>query len=229
MAEKDNLEIQSLAEQPRQHLLWMPDRRAGKYLLLLLLILVICTFVLDPPLLDQPFPPAVVKVAKHVIIADLILINVVMVYFAMYRKKKSITLDENGIHLQDKKTVVWNDLQWYHIHVFSSRGLRVITLNTKDQKLLITAEDDKALGNFEKDLRHFAPIHSPSAKDYKQIPSSKRWGYFYIGLVLALYFGAVFYFELKLVFTLLLAPEVLFVIMMIYVEKIRGRPWSLAN
>lgn len=205
----------------------MPDRSFVNFFWFLLIIFIICPVVIDPPLTDWTFPPNITKTATDILRINLIVLVGGAAYISFYRKKTTFRLDDTGIQIQDKQLILWQSILWYRIAIYSSRGMRAIVLKTKDRKIRIVSEDDKALMDFEKDLRKSINTYNPSASDYKDLKVSKTWGYLYIALVIIAFIAGGFFLNFDLIYMLFCTPTLLLVIMMIYVENIRGRPWNL--
>jgi len=211
----------------RTHILKMPDRSFVNFFWFLLVIFILCPLIIDPPLTDWTFPPAVIEAAINILRINIIILVGGAVYISFYRRKTSFRLDERGMTIQGKPLIPWQSIKWYNIAIFSNRGVRSLVLKTSNRKIRIVSEDDHALMEFEKDLKLFITTHNPSAYDYKELKAYKNWGFAYMAMVAIAYIAGGIVLEFNLIYMLMGIFTLPVIFLMIYVENIRGKPWNL--
>src|SRR5690606_13003748 len=211
----------------RTHILKMPDRSFVNFFWFLLVIFILCPLIIDPPLTDWTFPPAVIESATKIMVINIIILLAGAVYISFYRKDTSIQLDERGVTIQGKPFIPWQSIKWYNFAIFSNRCVRSLVLKTSNRKIRIVSEDGHALMEFEKDLKLFITTHNPSAYDYKKLKAYKNWGFAYMAMVAIAYIAGGIILEFNLIYMLMGIFTLPVIFLMIYVENIRGKPWNL--
>lgn len=171
------------------HTLKLASKTLQKAGLIFIPLFLLPTLVMDPPIDGVSFPEQIILMARIVAATSLVGAMLSMVFFLFYRKRKKVYLNEKGIQLPNYPFIPWQRIQWYKINIISNQGLNGIMLKTDYGKLVITAEDDEALFHFNEDFKQKIARYNPTAKDFRDLPSSKVKAVIFSILTTAVFLG----------------------------------------
>ena len=176
-----------LMSDPTAYTLKVPSKLIQRITIATLLLFLATLPVMDIPMSDASFPAHITEAARIVSLGSLIVTMLSVLVFTFYRNRVIVYVDDTGIQLPDYDFISWKSIRWYRVNVFSSNGIRGVTLKVGSNKVVIGAENDEALFTLIEDIKQRLRVHNPLAKDFMELKSSKRKAYIIISIMTAIH------------------------------------------
>ncbi|MDO1450952.1 hypothetical protein Q0590_32055 [Rhodocytophaga aerolata] len=144
------------------------------------------------------FPQTLSLLARILLLSGFSLSFLSASFLLFHRKKVTILLDDQGIHLPGYQKITWKSIQWYRFDIFSSgSGTRNLTLQYDGKKAVVLAYDDELLMEVEQAIKEQIALQNPLATDFRELKSSRKKAFALITLLTILHLAIWYYLDFQ--------------------------------